>query len=62
MNKFRNLGFISYNGKIEVNSSLLNAVLYESPRFSASRNSGCRFRKGQKVRRNAISRDGLWNA
>ena len=31
MNKFRKLGFISYNGKIEVNSSLLTAVLYEKP-------------------------------
>src|SRR4029453_3847632 len=31
MNKFRKLGFISYNGKIEVNSSLLNAVLHEKP-------------------------------
>jgi CRP/FNR family transcriptional regulator, cyclic AMP receptor protein len=27
MNKFRKLGFISYNGKIEVHNSLLNAVL-----------------------------------
>src|ERR1700724_1147174 len=31
MNKFRKLGFISYNGKIEVNSSLLSAVLYDKP-------------------------------
>ncbi len=31
MNKFRKLGFITYNGKIEVHSSLLNAVLYEKP-------------------------------
>ncbi|WP_029084788.1 helix-turn-helix domain-containing protein, partial [Bradyrhizobium sp. th.b2] len=31
MNRFRKLGFISYNGKIEVNSSLLNAVLYDKP-------------------------------
>src|SRR5476651_2129605 len=31
MNKFRKLGLISYNGKIEVNSSLLNAVLHEKP-------------------------------
>jgi CRP/FNR family transcriptional regulator, cyclic AMP receptor protein len=31
MNKFRKLGFISYNGKIEVHSSLLNAVLYDKP-------------------------------
>jgi CRP-like cAMP-binding protein len=31
MNKFRKLGFISYNGKLEVHSSLLGVVLYESP-------------------------------
>jgi CRP/FNR family cyclic AMP-dependent transcriptional regulator len=31
MNKFRKLGFISYNGTIEVHSSLLNAVLYDKP-------------------------------
>jgi CRP/FNR family transcriptional regulator, cyclic AMP receptor protein len=31
MNKFRKLGFISYNGKIEVHRALLNAVLYEKP-------------------------------
>jgi len=31
MNKFRKLGFISYNGKIEVNNSLLTAVLYDKP-------------------------------
>jgi CRP/FNR family transcriptional regulator, cyclic AMP receptor protein len=31
MNKFRKLGFISYNGKVEVNNSLLNAVLYDKP-------------------------------
>jgi CRP-like cAMP-binding protein len=29
MNKFRKLGFISYNGNIEVHTSLLNAVLHE---------------------------------
>jgi CRP/FNR family cyclic AMP-dependent transcriptional regulator len=34
MNKFRKLGFISYNGKIEVNSSLLNAVLYDKPEIT----------------------------
>jgi CRP/FNR family transcriptional regulator, cyclic AMP receptor protein len=33
MNKFRKLGFITYNGKIEVNSSLLNAVLYDKPQI-----------------------------
>ena len=31
MNKFRKLGFISYNEKMEVSSSLLKAVLYEKP-------------------------------
>jgi CRP/FNR family cyclic AMP-dependent transcriptional regulator len=31
MNKFRELGFISYNGKIEVHQSLLNAVLHDRP-------------------------------
>lgn len=31
LNKFRRLGLISYNGKIEVHRSLLNAVLYEKP-------------------------------
>ena len=31
MNKFRKLGLISYNGHIEVHSSMLNAVLHEKP-------------------------------
>ncbi len=31
MNKFRKLGFISYNGKIHVHNSLLNAVLHDQP-------------------------------
>ena len=31
LNKFRKLGLISYNGKIQVHRSLLNAVLYEKP-------------------------------
>lgn len=31
MNKFRKLGFISYNGKIEVHTSLLHAVLHDKP-------------------------------
>ena len=34
MNKFRKLGLISYNGKIEVHSSLLNAVLYDKPEIN----------------------------
>jgi CRP/FNR family cyclic AMP-dependent transcriptional regulator len=31
MNIFRRLGFISYNGSIQVHSSLLNLVLHEEP-------------------------------
>jgi CRP/FNR family cyclic AMP-dependent transcriptional regulator len=33
MNRFRKLGFITYNGSIEVHSSLLNAVLHEQPQI-----------------------------
>jgi CRP/FNR family cyclic AMP-dependent transcriptional regulator len=33
MNKFRKLGFISYNGKIEVHNSLLTAVLHDKPQI-----------------------------
>ena len=33
MNKFRKLGLISYNGHIEVNSSLLTAVLHDKPQL-----------------------------
>jgi CRP/FNR family transcriptional regulator, cyclic AMP receptor protein len=31
MNKFRQLGLIDYNGKLEVHSSLLNVVLHDEP-------------------------------
>jgi hypothetical protein len=31
MNKFRKLGLISYNGKIEIHNSLLSAVLHDKP-------------------------------
>jgi CRP/FNR family cyclic AMP-dependent transcriptional regulator len=31
MNKFRQLGFIHYNGRLEVHSSLLSVVLNEQP-------------------------------
>jgi CRP/FNR family transcriptional regulator, cyclic AMP receptor protein len=33
LNKFRKLGFISYNGKIEVHASLLDAVLHDKPQL-----------------------------
>ena len=31
MNKFRKLGFIEYNGSLEVHNSLLNVVLHDNP-------------------------------
>ena len=33
MNRFRKLGFIDYNGTLEVHSSLLNVVLYDKPQL-----------------------------
>jgi CRP/FNR family cyclic AMP-dependent transcriptional regulator len=40
MNKFRKLGLISYNGKIEVHNSLLNAVLREKPKLERDNPTG----------------------
>jgi CRP/FNR family cyclic AMP-dependent transcriptional regulator len=40
MNKFRRLGFIEYNGHLEVHSSLLSVVLHDDPR--SVRTSGVR--------------------
>jgi CRP-like cAMP-binding protein len=34
MNKFRELGFIDYNGHLEVHSSLLNVVLHDEPHIT----------------------------
>jgi len=31
MNKFRQLGFINYNGDLEVHHSLLNVILHDKP-------------------------------
>ena len=36
MNKFRRMGFISYNGHIEVHKSLLNLVLHEQPHIKTA--------------------------
>src|SRR3954453_18679181 len=36
MNKFRDLGFISYNGSIEVHSSLLGVLLHDKPQIKTS--------------------------
>ena len=38
MNKFRRLGFISYNGTIEVHSSLLSVVLLDQPHITDKTN------------------------
>jgi CRP/FNR family transcriptional regulator, cyclic AMP receptor protein len=35
MNKFRKLGFIHYNGHIQVHSSLLNVVLHDEPHIES---------------------------
>ncbi len=37
MNKFRQLGFIEYNGELRVHSSLLNIVLHDQPMMSLAR-------------------------
>jgi CRP/FNR family transcriptional regulator, cyclic AMP receptor protein len=37
MNKFRKLGFINYNGSLEVHNSLLNVVLHDSPHLRRSK-------------------------
>jgi CRP/FNR family cyclic AMP-dependent transcriptional regulator len=36
MNKFRKLGLISYNGRIEVHHSLLDAVLHDKPQIKGA--------------------------
>jgi hypothetical protein len=35
MNKFRKLGFIPYNGSLEVHGSLLNVVLHDQPQIKS---------------------------
>jgi CRP/FNR family transcriptional regulator, cyclic AMP receptor protein len=37
MNKFRKLGFIDYNGHLNIHSSLLNVVLYDKPEIKIER-------------------------
>src|ERR1043165_4811746 len=36
MNKFRKLGYIDYNGKLEIRNSLLNVVLHDKPEIKRS--------------------------
>jgi CRP-like cAMP-binding protein len=38
MNKFRKLGFVKYNGDLEVHNSLLNVVLHDSPHLRKRNN------------------------
>ena len=33
MNRFRDLGFINYNGNLEVHNSLLNVILHDKPQI-----------------------------
>jgi CRP/FNR family cyclic AMP-dependent transcriptional regulator len=40
MNKFRKMGFVSYNGKIEVHPSLLDAVLRDKPQIQEDEETG----------------------
>src|SRR6266699_1540231 len=40
MNKFRKLGLIEYNGKLEVHNSLLNVVLYDKPEINTKDTGG----------------------
>ncbi len=35
MNKFRKLGYIEYNGTLEIHNSLLNVVLYDKPEIKS---------------------------
>jgi CRP-like cAMP-binding protein len=39
MNKFRKLGFIAYNGTLEVHNSLLNVVLFDKPEIKPAKAS-----------------------
>ena len=40
MNKFRKLGFIDYNGRLEVHSSLLSVVLHDQPHIKDDPDAG----------------------
>ena len=42
MNKFRKLGFISYNGRVEVHSSLLGVVLHDQPQLNRNKTGAAR--------------------
>jgi CRP-like cAMP-binding protein len=48
MNKFRKLGFISYNGKIQVHSSLLGVVLNDHAQTAKKAGTAGKSKKGKK--------------
>jgi CRP-like cAMP-binding protein len=50
MNKFRKLGFINYNGSLEVHNSLLNVVLHDNPHLRARGDGKSARDKGQGTR------------
>jgi CRP/FNR family transcriptional regulator, cyclic AMP receptor protein len=50
MNKFRQLGYIDYNGDIEVHSSLLDLVLHEKPLIKAGDPAVCLGEKRPRVK------------
>src|SRR6476660_3054108 len=47
MNKFRKLGFIEYNGKIQIHSSLLNVVLHDEMGLAVALQGAPRERDGK---------------
>jgi CRP/FNR family transcriptional regulator, cyclic AMP receptor protein len=47
MNKFRKLGFISYNGGIEVHRALLNVVLHDQPQIDKDQAGSHSARRGR---------------
>jgi CRP-like cAMP-binding protein len=53
MNKFRKLGYIDYNGRLEIHNSLLNVILYDKPEIKLREP---RDRRGAAVRAASRSR------
>jgi CRP/FNR family cyclic AMP-dependent transcriptional regulator len=54
MNKFRKLGFISYNGKLEVHSSLLSVVLYDQPQIGSAKHTPAKSDDGGRSKRQML--------
>jgi CRP/FNR family transcriptional regulator, cyclic AMP receptor protein len=53
MNKFRKLGFIDYNGKLQIHNSLLNVILHDDPSLKRSDETD---RRSQTSSRGAATR------